>query len=50
MTGLNNRWKDNDITITTKCRIVSALVFPVALYGCESGNSSLCLSCVVALW
>ena len=24
------------ITITTKCRIVNALVFPVVLYGCES--------------
>ena len=36
MTGLNNIWKDKDITITTKCRIVNALVFPVVLYGCES--------------
>ena len=33
---LNKIWKDKDITITTKCRIVSALVFPVVLYGCES--------------
>ena len=36
MTGLNQIWKDKDITITTKCRIVNALVFPVVLYGCES--------------
>ena len=36
MTGLNKIWKDKDITITTKCRIVNALVFPVMLYGCES--------------
>ena len=36
MTGLNKMWKDKDITITTKCRIVNALVFPVVLYGCES--------------
>ena len=36
MTGLNKIWKDKDITITTKCRIVNALVFPVVLYGCES--------------
>ena len=35
-TELNKIWKDNDITITTKCRIVNALVFPVVLYGCES--------------
>ena len=32
----NYRIKDKDITITTKCRIVNALVFPVVLYGCES--------------
>ena len=36
MTGLNKIWKDKDITITTKCRILNALVFPVVLYGCES--------------
>ena len=36
MTGLNKIWKDKVITMTTKCRIVSALVFPVVLYGCES--------------
>ena len=36
MTGLNKIWKDKDITITTKCRIVNALVFPVVLCGCES--------------
>ncbi len=33
-TELNKIWKDKDITITTKCRIVNALVFPVVLYGC----------------
>ena len=36
MTGLNKIWKDKDITITTTCKIVNALVFPVVLYGCES--------------
>ena len=36
MTGLNKIRKDKDITITTKCRIVNELVFPVVLYGCES--------------
>ena len=36
MSGLNKIWIDNDITITTKCRIVNALVFPVVMYGCES--------------
>ena len=36
MTGVNKILKDKDITITTKCRIVNALGFPVVLYGCES--------------
>ena len=37
MTRLNKIWKDTYyITITTKCRIVNALVFPIVLYGCES--------------
>ena len=36
MTWLNEICKDKDITITTKGRIVNALVFPVVLYGCES--------------
>ena len=36
MTGLNKIRKEKDITITTKCRIVNALVFPEVLYGCES--------------
>ena len=31
MTGLNKIWKDKDVTITTQCRIVNALVFPVVL-------------------
>ena len=35
--NLNKIWKDKDITITTKFRIVNALVFSVVLYhGCES--------------
>ena len=36
MTGLNKIWKDKVITITTKCRIINGLLFPVVLYGCES--------------
>ena len=38
MTGLNKIWKDKDITITRKCRIVNALVFPVVLYGLNPGR------------
>ena len=29
MTGQNKIWKDRDITIKIKCRIVNILVFPV---------------------
>ena len=36
MTGLNKIWKHKYITITTKCRIANALVFPVVLCDCES--------------
>ena len=36
ISGLNKIWKDKVITITTKCSIVNALVFPVVLHGCES--------------
>ena len=30
--------KSRDITLPTKIRIVKAMVFPVVLYGCESGT------------
>ena len=36
MTGFTKILKDNNIQLTTKVRLVKALVFPVALYGCES--------------
>jgi len=36
MTGLARIWKDRDLKITTKARLVRALVFPVAIYGCET--------------
>ena len=36
MTGLNKIWNDRDISVTTKARLVMALVFPVTTYGCES--------------
>ena len=29
-------FKNRDITLPTKVRIVKAIVFPVVLYGCES--------------
>ncbi|KAK9401986.1 Reverse transcriptase domain-containing protein [Crotalus adamanteus] len=34
--NLNSILKSRDITLPTKVRIVQAMVFPVAMYGCES--------------
>ena len=36
MTNLDSIFKSRDITLPTKVRLVKAMVFPVATYGCES--------------
>ena len=36
MTNLDSIFKSRDITLPTKVRLVKAMVFPVARYGCES--------------
>ena len=36
MTNLDRTLKSRDITLSTKVRLVKAMVFPVVLYGCES--------------
>ena len=36
MTNLDNILKNRDITLSTKIRLVKAMVFPVVMYGCES--------------
>ena len=36
MTNLNSVLKSRDITLLIKVHIVKAMVFPVAMYGCES--------------
>ena len=36
MTNLDSVLKSKDITLPTKVYIVKAMVFPVAMYGCES--------------
>ena len=36
MTKLDSILKSRDITVPTKVRIVKAMVFPVAMNGCES--------------
>ena len=38
MTNLNSVLKSRDITLPTKVHLVKAMVFPVAMYGCESGT------------
>ena len=36
MTNLDSILKSRDITLSTKVRLVEAMVFPVVVYGCES--------------
>ena len=36
MTNLDSMLKSRDITLPTKVRLVKVMIFPVAMYGCES--------------
>ena len=36
MTNLDSMLKSRDITLSTKVRLVKAMVLPVVMYGCES--------------
>ena len=36
MTNLDSIFKNRDITLPTKVRLVKAMVFPVVMYGCEN--------------
>ena len=36
--NLDSIFKSRDITLATKVRLVKAIVFPVVMYGCESGT------------
>ena len=38
MTNLDSIFKIRDITLPTKVHLVKAMVFPVVMYGCESGT------------
>ena len=40
MTNLDSIFKSKDITLSTKVRLVKAMVFPVVMYGCESCKES----------
>ena len=37
MTNLDSVLKNKDVTLPTKVHIVKAVVFPVGMYGCETG-------------
>ena len=36
MTNLDSILKNIDITLSTKVRLVKAIIFPVVMYGCKS--------------
>ena len=36
MGALDKIWRDRDITVATKIKLADVIVFPVALYGCET--------------
>src|SRR5271163_165261 len=36
MTGLSKIWKDKDLRVSIKCRLVRVMVFPISTYGCET--------------
>ena len=36
MTNLDSILKSRDITLSTKVRLVKAIVFPAVMYGCKS--------------
>ena len=38
MTNLDSIFKSRDITLPTKVGLVKAMVFPVAMYGCQSST------------
>ena len=36
MINLDNIFKNRDVTLPAKVRLVKAMIFPVVMYGCES--------------
>ena len=38
MTNLDSILKSRDITLPTKVHLFKAIIFPVVIYGCESGT------------
>ena len=40
LTNLDNILKSRDTTLPTKVHIIKVMIFPVVMYGCESGRAS----------
>ena len=49
MTNLDNILKSRDNILSTKVRLVKAMVFPVVMYGCESAEELMLLICGVGV-
>ena len=41
MVGMNKTWKSKDIILTTKSKLVNAIVFPMMMYECESWTQTM---------
>ena len=53
MTNLDSIFKSRDITLSTKVRLVEAMVFPAVMYGCESWTikkAEFCRTDAFELW
>ena len=48
MTNLDSVFKSRDITLSTKGRLVKAVVFPVVMYGCESWTIKKAETCKIS--
>ena len=50
MTNLDNIFKSRDITLSTKVRLVKAMVFPVVMYRCELYHKESWMSKIWYFW
>ena len=50
MITLDSIFKSRDITLSTKVRLVKAMVFPVVMYGCESWTVKKAERCLFNLY
>ena len=50
MANLDSILKSREITLSTKARLVKAMVFPVVMYGCELDYKTECKINIFKLW